>query len=134
VEANHPYTGESLLDPEPDPERVSLHELVTSWRYTDRETGETKVDRDSWVAVRQGAYKLLHVEGTPFWQLYDDEADPLERKPLGAAHEATAVRMRKAMEEWQRNMKDLARSREAGPKAELSEQELERLRSLGYIR
>lgn len=125
--------GRSLLAEGSGGDRSVFFELTTTWDIRNRETGEVHHDSDRWVAVRNGRCKLLHVEGTGFWQLFDAVADPLEQSPLGAEWNDLALRMKEQIETWRAAMTSLSTLWEAGPKAQLSERELDRLRSLGYV-
>ena len=129
-----PHSGRSLLNEGADAEKATFFELTTTWTLTDLETGRQQHYNDRWVAARRGRYKLLHVLGTKFWQLYDVIDDPGERHPLGPDHEQAAVALQGRLEHWQGAMKELAELWEPGPKARPSEEEIRRLRSLGYIR
>ena len=133
-DAPPPFNGRSLRAAAPGEDHPTFFELQTTWAITHQPTGERRQENDQWVAVRRGRYKLLHVVGTGFWQLYDAVADPQERHPLGAAHEETAVALRGQIERWRAAMQELAKLWQPGPQAQLSYDELERLRSLGYIR
>ena len=77
---------------------------------------------------RQGRWKSLvrRADGRHF--LFDLEADPLERKDLGAQFPTVVAAHHKRIEELTRS---LAATRV--PQRELSESERERLRTLGYI-
>ncbi|MBU0640460.1 MAG: sulfatase [Planctomycetes bacterium] len=132
-EVSTPHNGRSLLRDDPGDERAVFHELTTTWDITNRETGETKHERDQWVAVRQGRYKLLHVLGTRFWQIYDVLADPREQNPLGAECRDAGVRLEQSLGAWQQAMGSMSTLWEQGPKAQLSPEEVQRLRALGYL-
>jgi arylsulfatase A-like enzyme len=87
-------------------------------------------------AVTEGPWKLIHNQtpGYPEYELYDVVNDPLNRTDLAAQHPDVVARLAKILESW-RQMATAARLRPDAETTEgLSPEQLNRLRSLGYIR
>jgi arylsulfatase A-like enzyme len=88
-------------------------------------------------AVIDGGWKLIHntkhAPGRPEFELYDHATDPLDAHDVAAIHPAEVARLAKTLESWRR----MAAAGRLKPDTEanksLSKEELERLRSLGYI-
>jgi len=88
-------------------------------------------------AVMEGSWKLIHntkrPEGKPEFELYDHAKDLLDRSDVAAAHPEVVQDLAKKLESW-RKMAAAARLKpDADAAKTLSKEELERLRSLGYI-
>ena len=128
-----PYNGRSLIDESSVADPPIYFELTTNWNITDKSTGKTITESDHWVGIRSGQHRFVHVLGTGFWQLYDVVADPREQNPLAGDIKSVATPLAEQLTHWQNAMQTLSRKWDAGPQAQLSEEELERLRSLGYI-
>ena len=97
----------------------------------------TPQDTESY-SVIDGEWLLIHnatrPEGTPEYELYDMERDPLNATNVADQHGAVVERLGRAIERWRR-VAETARLPDDSDSAErLSQEELERLRSLGYIR
>jgi len=80
-------------------------------------------------ALVKGPLKLVHDLETDRWSLYDRDADPAEQRDVYPTHpEGTALRSR--LSRWEE-----ARAQQGGAESlpEIDPEELERLRSLGYV-
>lgn len=130
-ETSQPQNGHSLLDAPADGPR--FFELTTSWFFENRKTGEKWAENDDWVAIRKGRYKLINVQNKNRWELYDLQADPGEHHPLDPEPESKAAELRRDLDTWKKAMASLADLWSAGPQAQLSPEDEERLRSLGYL-
>ena len=128
-----PYNGRSVLSEDDGGPRTTFFELHSSFNIRDKITGKTVHESDRWVGVRSGNYKLVHVEDTTFWQLYDVVADPAEHNPLDQAHAAKAQELTEHLERWKAAMMTMGRLWGDGPPAQLSPEEEKRLRALGYL-
>ena len=136
-----PCSGRSLLTA-PLEDRPTFYELQTLWTFTRRSTKEKWQESEAWTALRQGRYKLVHVKNlinrddreiADRWELYDAVDDPRELHPLGAGSEEISGRLQAEMHRWREAMAILARRWQAGGPAQLSPEEEQRLRSLGYL-
>jgi arylsulfatase A-like enzyme len=88
-------------------------------------------------AVIDGGWKLIHntkrPDGKAEFELFDHAKDPLDAHDVSAAHPDQVARLTKMLEAWRR-MATAARLKPDTEAAKnLSKEELERLKSLGYI-
>jgi arylsulfatase A-like enzyme len=89
------------------------------------------------LAIVAGGYKLVHhtvrPSGGPEFELFDHRTDPLDAKDVAAAHPDIVERLKRELAAW----KQLAEQARLKPDSEaakdLSTEEMERLRSLGYL-
>jgi arylsulfatase A-like enzyme len=89
-------------------------------------------------AITDGRWKLVHnrqrPRGGPEFELYDFVKDPLNKADVAPQHPEVVARLAKALEGW-RQMATAARLKpDAEGTKNLSPEQLQRLRSLGYIR
>ena len=88
--------------------------------------------------IIDGEWKLIHNRTRPAdrpeFELFHAKHDPLDQKNVAAENAETVQRLKKALDGW-RTMAEAARLK---PDAEttqgLSAEQLQRLRSLGYVR
>jgi arylsulfatase A-like enzyme len=136
---SQPHSGQSLLEAAPDADRPVFFELKTIWTFNRKSTGESWQEIQNWTAVRQGHFKLIHVNdiskpGIPErWELYDLAADPTEKRPLSADHDEVVGRLQAELERWSADMQSMSKLWQPGGQAQLSEEEEGRLRGLGYL-
>ncbi len=129
-----PLHGRSLLEAKPAADRSIFYELLSIWYVQDSE-GNVRTQSKQWLGVRKGRFKLLEVNPDGKRMLYDIRADPGETKNLLLAprHPPAAQNLRKALRSWSEEM-DLSRELfDSDGEADLSEEELERLKALGYL-
>jgi arylsulfatase A-like enzyme len=89
-------------------------------------------------AIVEGSWKLVHNVARPperaEFELFDFYKDPLDQKNVAGEHSDVVVRLTKELDGWQR----MALQAKLKPDSEgtkgLTAEELERLRSLGYIK
>jgi arylsulfatase A-like enzyme len=89
-------------------------------------------------AIIDGGWKLIYnkipVPGRPEYELFEFPKDPLDRKNVAAEHPDVVARLAKMLNGWH----TMARTARLKPDAEmtktLSAEELQRLRSLGYVK
>ncbi len=96
---------------------------------------ELLLDNREYVAALQGNRKLIRTvdrRGKVGWELYDVGLDPGEQKPTGYEHDASTARALRAGIEAHAAARDLLAPGE-NEAARLSEQEIERLDTLGYL-
>jgi arylsulfatase A-like enzyme len=88
-------------------------------------------------AMVDGRWKLIHNavrgEGRPEFELFDAEADPLDQHDVAALNPDVVARLTRSLDAWQRGAR-AARLRPDGETAkDMSAEQLEHLRSLGYV-
>ena len=89
-------------------------------------------------AVTDGAWKLIHnrvrPEGAPEFELFDARDDPLNLTNVADAQPDVVQRLAREIERWQRIAETERLPDDAESTEGLTQEQLERLRSLGYIR
>lgn len=139
------FSGKSLLDA-PDNDRAVFFELRSIWSYRRKSTGKKWNEIEDWAAVRKGPFKLVHVinrsrpsELPERWELYDLQTDPGEKKSLIQGLDDTGEyaelvgELQGDIERWQRDMAAMSKLWAASTQAQLTPDEEDRLRSLGYL-
>jgi arylsulfatase A-like enzyme len=88
-------------------------------------------------SIVAGGWKLIHntkrPEGKPEFELYDHTKDLLDRSDVAAAHPDVVQDLAKRLESWRKMAAGAKLKPDAETAKTLSKEELERLRSLGYI-
>ena len=127
-----PEGGVSLLRPGPRP--PVFFELVTDWWF-DEPAGGRRHETRIWTAMREGSHKLVEVQGDRGLTqvLFDLERDPDEREPTPLDEAAGASRLRAQLGGWRASNATLAGAVPRAAQSELSEEEEEQLRTLGYL-
>ncbi|PYQ04708.1 MAG: hypothetical protein DMF82_10055 [Acidobacteria bacterium] len=117
----------SLLAPGAGDARGTAHASAPDSRPAISEKAETKV----------GGWKLIHntkrPDGKPEFELYDHAKDPLDAHDVAAAHPDEVGRLTKTLEAWRKMVSAARLKPDAETSKNLSKEELERLKSLGYI-
>ena len=89
-------------------------------------------------AVTEGQWKLIHnrvrPDGAPEFELYDAHADPLDMNDVAADNPDVVERLAREIERWHRVAETARLPDDAESTAGLTQDQLERLRRLGYIR
>ncbi|HEX9637811.1 MAG TPA: sulfatase [Acidobacteriota bacterium] len=98
--------------------------------------GPPPYDSESYAIVSEG-FKLIHNPqrdaGQPEFELYDKKSDPLDRVDLAARHPEIVTKLSRRLQQWRAQAEREKLPPDSESAAGLSAQELERLRSLGYI-
>jgi arylsulfatase A-like enzyme len=128
-----PVHGRSLRSPDPDDDRAIFYELLALW-YLNRPGEESRAFGEEWAGIRQGPFKFLATSKGDRFFLYDLSTDPRETRNLIDERPDTARRLADRLREWRKRMLLSREFFEAGEAADLSPEEIERLRSLGYLR
>ena len=81
-------------------------------------------------SARRGPFKLVHESKTNHTSLYNLDSDPTEQRDISAEQPEIAAQLTQALME--RNQRALPAD-QRGKAAELSAEDLERLRALGYV-
>jgi arylsulfatase A-like enzyme len=88
-------------------------------------------------SIVAGGWKLIHntkrPEGKPEFEVYDHANDPLDRTDVAAGHPDVVQDLAKKLESWRKMAATAKLKPDAETAKSLSKEELERLRSLGYI-
>lgn len=88
-------------------------------------------------AIVDGGWKLIHntvrESGEPEYELYDHRGDPLNANDVAAQHPDVVARLTERLEAWRRYVEAHRLTGDDEAAERLSAEELERLRSLGYI-
>lgn len=87
-------------------------------------------------ALMDGQWKLIEnrTPGLPTHELYDWRRDPLNRTDLAAAHPDVVLRMAASLDAWRRRAEAEKLAPDSAAEGRLSTEELQQLRSLGYLR
>ena len=126
-----------LLQASTDPDAVWEPRSAFSQKaITEGGASPTPFDTESYAAI-DGDWLLIHnvtrKDGTPEYELYDVVSDPLNATNVADQHGDVVERLGREIERWRR-VAEAARLPADSEAAGLSQEELERLRSLGYIR
>lgn len=88
-------------------------------------------------AVIWNEWKLIHnpirADGHPEFELFDHAKDPLDRNNLAAQHPDILKRYSKILKDWRKKAAAARLKPDREANQSLSQEELERMRSLGYI-
>lgn len=89
------------------------------------------------VALFRDGWKLIHHTNgrpeTPEFELFDHRTDPLDRTDVAASHPDVVSRLAKELAAWRAAAIRARLKPDSATAAALGKEELERLRSLGYI-
>jgi hypothetical protein len=89
-------------------------------------------------SITEGAWKLIHNEKRPAdlpeFELYDAANDPLDRHDVAGSHPEIVSRLSAALAAWKTKAEAARIAVESGTKQDIAPEDLERLRSLGYVR
>ena len=135
IAASPEVQGRSLLEAEPDPARSIFFALRTLWYLQRPDGGEERRRDHQWHAVRRGDLKLVGVPGQRMF-LFDVRSDPGEQIDLLARRgfEEQAEDLLGLLERHRAESESWRRGLGAGGSAPLADADLERLRSLGYLK
>jgi arylsulfatase A-like enzyme len=89
-------------------------------------------------AIVDGNWKLIHnvarAPETPDFELFDFHKDPLDQKNVAAEHPDVVERLAKQLEGWKRMATQAKLKPDSEETKGMTAEQLERLRSLGYVR
>jgi arylsulfatase A-like enzyme len=100
------------------------------------EFAQFRVEDIETYAIIDGGWKLVHNEqepaGAPEWQLFDHVNDPLDQNDVASEHPDVVERLQRLLSDWHEFAVSQQPS-DAEVLEEMSSEELERLRGLGYL-
>jgi arylsulfatase A-like enzyme len=89
-------------------------------------------------AITDGQWKLvrnvIRAEGVPEFELYDAANDPLDKTDVASAHGDVVERLAKALDGWKAMAQKARLASDTEGTKNLSPEQLQRLRSLGYVK
>jgi len=110
---------------------------VTEKAVTKEPVGAPPPQDTESTAIVSGGWKLIHNtkrgEGQPEFELYDHTKDRLDHDDVAAAHADVVQDLAKKLDSWRKMTSGAKLKPDAEAAKTLSKDELERLRSLGYI-
>ncbi len=127
-----PLHGKSLTGPPRSVDDPLFFELTTTF-YGRRKDGEVQKTSEQWWAIRRGPFKAISVPNRHVNVLYDVSTDQEERNQVERVYPEILEELVAALGPWQSSMQKMAGKHGKGVPARLSNEELERLKSLGYI-
>jgi arylsulfatase A-like enzyme len=124
-----------LLSPDAARSRWKALPAVTARSLRDRAPAD-QPELESF-AIVDGGWKLVRnevrPEGAPEWQLFDHANDPLDQVDVSSRHPEILERLKTLLEDWRRYAEAARLPSDAEATEGMSSEELERLRSLGYV-
>jgi arylsulfatase A-like enzyme len=115
-------------------ERWRPRPAFSEWRRRTDQLGSRIVDAFS---IIEGEWKLVqNVErpaDLPEFELYHHQTDPLDQKNVASEHPEIVERMAQQLEAWHKWALERKLPSDGEAESELSAEELQRLRSLGYV-
>jgi hypothetical protein len=89
------------------------------------------------VALVSGDWKLIanidRPAGDPAYELYDHRHDPLDQTDVSAEHPDVVERLAREIKAWKQQAESARLKPDAESGRAMSQEDLERLRALGYI-
>jgi arylsulfatase A-like enzyme len=125
------HQGHSLLQSETEDRSIFFELLASSYLRTNDEREYTRRDEE-WFAVRKGGSKLVTVPDENRRELYSVATDPREVYEIAITDPQRVQVLESLIAQWREESRQLSESRETS-EAQLSEDQLERLRALGYL-
>ena len=115
-------------------ERWRPRPAISEWRRRTDQLGTRIVDAFS---IIEGEWKLVRnverPEDVPEFELYNHESDPLDQKNVASENAAIVERLAQQLEAWHKWALENKLPSDGEAASEMSSEELQRLRSLGYV-
>jgi arylsulfatase A-like enzyme len=112
------------LDPRP-----AIAEKTAGGAIQGADTRSVALFRDQWKLI----HNIEHPVEKPEFELFDHRNDPLDRTDLATSHPDVVAELAKELAAWQVAATRARLKPDAAASSSLGKEELERLRSLGYI-
>ena len=110
---------------------------VSEHLLSERMKKEHPQTRESYAIVLDG-WKLIHniqpIEGHPEYELYDHRKDPLDKANMADKHPQIVERLTEELKAWKEKAGAARLTHDAEFEKTLTEEQLQHLRSLGYVR
>jgi arylsulfatase A-like enzyme len=118
--------------------RWKVRPAITEKAITTPDAGGPPPHDTESYAITDGQWKLIHnrtrPRGGPEFELYDFVKDPLNKTDVAAQHPDVVARLAKALDGWKQMAATARLASDTEATKSLSPEQLQRLRSLGYIR
>jgi arylsulfatase A-like enzyme len=125
-----------LADGAPAPGAFRVRPALTEKWATNKPGNPPPLDTESY-AIVEGGYKLVQNvqkhQGTNEFELYDHAKDPLDKKDVASEHKDVVLKLAKEIAAWRKTAEDARLKPDSESAKSLSPEQLERLKSLGYI-
>ncbi|MFQ5458668.1 MAG: sulfatase [Myxococcota bacterium] len=125
--------GSSLLAPAAEPPPPVFFELEKTSFYPEAAGDAVREDTESWLAAIDGDYKMVARSTERRPELFDLANDPEELHPLGGGYLEKALDLSHKIKAHQVEMIAIAAGFGKEGPAELTPDQIERLRALGYV-
>jgi arylsulfatase A-like enzyme len=109
-------------------EKAATPSAISAGSPPPRDTESFAILADGWKLIRN----TKRAKGRPEFELYEHRQDPLDQKDVAAARPEIVQKLARELEAWRRKA-EAAQLKPDGAGAAMSQEELERLRALGYI-
>lgn len=123
-----------LLAASGETERWRARPAISEWRRRTDQLGTRMVDAFS---IIEGEWKLVRnvdrPEDVPEFELYHHETDPLDQKNVASENPEVVERLRQQLEGWHRWALENKLPSDGEAVEAMTSEELQRLRSLGYV-
>ncbi len=110
---------------------------VSEYLVAERDKRRKSERRDAYAIISDG-WKLIHniqpLEGNPEYELYDHRKDPLDKVNLADKHPEIVERLAEELKAWKEKAAAARLTPDSELEKKLTAEQLQHLRSLGYIR
>ena len=132
IESDAIHQGVSLLKTDPETDRSIFFELLSTFYHRRGGGQEIEKEEHEWWGVRQGDDKLLLLPSENRVELYRTRLDPTEQLNVAIENSELVALLKGKIDDWKRESRSLGGTRQP-IEADLDQDQLERLRALGYI-
>jgi len=119
--------------------RSARNAALTAGRWRNEPAvSESLIDEQQKYAIILDGWKLIHniqpIEGHPQYELYDHRKDPLDQVNLVDKHPEIVKRLTEELKAWKEKATAASLTPDSEMEKKLTSEQLQHLRSLGYIR